>query len=195
MHVANRNNLIKCTRCDAIYDRTVKWRRGYYHGTSNQFTQTSTVKENTCPICGKENKMKLGEKLKQTLDRLDQAKITKLEEQAAADLAKIERERKDIADWLESVKKRFVEQINDDRVPMKKVENYERREWIKSATKGDAAHQDLWNGFQQFWKSEGLEIVSNESHDGMGMKSWTTITLQVLPPRVRASADIGVYNG
>lgn len=54
--IANSENLIRCSNCNALYDKTIKWGYGYYQGTSDTFTFTSTVKENHCPICNKENK-------------------------------------------------------------------------------------------------------------------------------------------
>lgn len=53
MNVANQHNLVRCGCCDALYDKTVKWVCGYSHGTSNEFTVTRTVKENSFPVCGK----------------------------------------------------------------------------------------------------------------------------------------------
>ena len=54
MNVANQHNLVRCGSCDALYDKTAKWVRGYSHGTSGEFTVTGAVKENSCPVCGKE---------------------------------------------------------------------------------------------------------------------------------------------
>lgn len=54
MNVANQHNLVRCGSCDALYDKTAKWVRGYSHGTSSEFTVTGAVKENSCPVCGKE---------------------------------------------------------------------------------------------------------------------------------------------
>ena len=141
--------------------------------------------------------MKLGDKLKQTFEQLKQANITRLEDQHNADLAKIKHERDDITHWLETIKKLFVEQINSGKVPLKKITSYERKSWIESATKGKAKHQDLWRSFEQFWRSEGLEIVVKHDHDGVGIKSWINLTLEVLParPRGMSNVDIGVYDG
>lgn len=54
MNVANQHDLVRCDCCDALYDKTAKWVRGYSHGTSNEFTVTRKIKENLCPVCGKE---------------------------------------------------------------------------------------------------------------------------------------------
>ena len=56
MDCANQKNLVRCGSCDALYDKTLKWVRGYSHGTSEDFTVTSKVKENSCPVCGKKRK-------------------------------------------------------------------------------------------------------------------------------------------
>ena len=55
MNFANSHNLVRCGCCDAIYDKTVKWVRGYYQGTSCDFTPAIPVRENSCPVCGKVN--------------------------------------------------------------------------------------------------------------------------------------------
>lgn len=51
----NSHNLVRCKCCNALYDQTIKWVRGYYQGTSSNFTTTGSVKESSCPVCGKEN--------------------------------------------------------------------------------------------------------------------------------------------
>lgn len=129
--------------------------------------------------------MKLGEKLKQTITELEQAKIAGLEEQAAADMEKIRRERADTKNWLEETKEKIVSQIESGKVPLVKVENYDRKQWFRDAMNGKAANQDLWNDFIQYFKSEGLSIDCKEDHDGAGMKGWINITATVLPERPR----------
>lgn len=51
----NSHNLVRCGCCNALYDKTVKWVRGYYHGTSEDFTTVSKIKDGVCPVCGKES--------------------------------------------------------------------------------------------------------------------------------------------
>jgi len=54
---ANKDKLITCKGCGAIYDKTLSWYRGFYdRDTADEFTPVATVKENCCPICNKENK-------------------------------------------------------------------------------------------------------------------------------------------
>lgn len=141
--------------------------------------------------------MKLGDKLKQTLEELERARIEGLEAQAAAELAKIRKERDALAKWLEEIRLDFIDQINASKVPLKRVKNYEREAWLKKAISGKAEHQDIWNTFTKFWVSEGLDVAVLDGHDGMGTDSWLNVTLKVMPPRHRglANADIGVYNG
>ena len=55
MQCANQHNLVRCSNCDAIYDKTIQWVRGRYDGTSSTFRTSSTVRENSCPICGKKH--------------------------------------------------------------------------------------------------------------------------------------------
>lgn len=55
MNCTNSKNLVRCGNCDALYNKIVSWAKGYYEGTSNYFTPIGKVKENCCPVCGKEN--------------------------------------------------------------------------------------------------------------------------------------------
>lgn len=48
----NAKNLVRCNNCSALYDKTLKWVRGYYEGTSSIFVSTETVRDNSCPVCG-----------------------------------------------------------------------------------------------------------------------------------------------
>jgi rubredoxin len=53
----NKNNIVRCSNCGAIYDKTLKWSRGYYQGeTSDYFVITGKLKECACPVCLKERK-------------------------------------------------------------------------------------------------------------------------------------------
>lgn len=54
MFCANQHNLVRCDGCDALYDRTAKLVRGYTRGGAGEFTATGKVKDNCCPVCGKE---------------------------------------------------------------------------------------------------------------------------------------------
>ncbi len=131
------------------------------------------------------NPTKLGDILKNTLEDLERARIKGLEAQAAADMDAIRRVRADVEDWLEHVRTHLVSQINAGKVPLKKVSNFSRQQWLRDATKGTAANHDLWSKFRQFWVSEGLEPAIEEAHDGVGMESWINLTVKVLPAKPR----------
>ena len=155
------------------------------HNTVCQ-TKTFAVHSNE-----RERSMKLGEKLKQTLDELERAKINGIEAQHRADMEKIRKARADTKDWLDFIRETFVNQIEAGKVPLKKIENFDRESWLKKAVQGKAENQDLWNDFRQYWRSEGLEPEINEAHDGMGMKSWINFTVKVLPERPRSVSTTG----
>jgi hypothetical protein len=144
---------------------------------------------------------KLSDKLKKTLDELEQARIKGLEAQASADMEAIRRARADIENWLENARIDLVDQIERGRVPLKKVKDYGRQDWLRSANKGHATNHDLWTKFRNFWVDEGLEPVLEEAHDGMGMESWINLTVQVLPARPRSPSGlkdglgVGDYRG
>jgi hypothetical protein len=139
--------------------------------------------------------MKLGDKLKKTLEELEQARIKGLEAQAAADMEAIRRVRADLEDWLDHTRTHLVSQIEAGKVPLKKVTDYTRQQWLRDANKGVASNHDLWSKFRQFWISEGLEPVLEEAHDGMGRESWINLTVKVLPARPRNFASGGAYEG
>ena len=132
-------------------------------------------------------RMNLGEKLKQTLLELEQAKIKGIEAQAAVDMEAVRRARADIEHWLEHIKSDLVTQINLGRVPLKKVKDYNRRTWLQEASKGHSSNHDLWDKFTQFWISEGLEPVLQDAHDGMGIESWINLTVKVTTTLTPAS--------
>jgi hypothetical protein len=122
--------------------------------------------------------MTLGEKLKATFDELEQAHIRGVEAQHHADMEKVRRERAGIKLMLDNMRDLFVSQINEGRVPLKKIEHYDRMKWIKDAANAsNASHQDLWTEFKNFWAKEGLAIRINDAHDGGGMKDWINVTL------------------
>lgn len=128
---------------------------------------------------------KLSEKLKKTLEELEQARVKGIEAQAAADMEAIRRARADLEDWLEHVRVKLISQIDRGRVPLKKVRDYNRQDWLRSANKGHATNHDLWTKFRAFWVKEGLEPVLEEAHDGVGVESWINLTVKLLPPRPR----------
>lgn len=44
-------NLVTCVYCDAKYNPDLKWARGYYVGTGEEFMPTTSIKSGHCPIC------------------------------------------------------------------------------------------------------------------------------------------------
>jgi hypothetical protein len=130
--------------------------------------------------------MKLSEKLKNTLDDLEKAGIKNLQAQAAADMKKIRKEREEDQKYLDFKKASIVTAIDEGKVPLLKVKDYSRQDWLRSLDKGKGRNQDLWTDFRQYFRSEGIEVVLTEDHDGVGMESWINMSVKVLPPRVRA---------
>jgi hypothetical protein len=124
--------------------------------------------------------MKLGEKLKNTLEELEHAQIKTATAQYKADLEKIRNERKQTEKWFQEIRSSLIFQIEANKVPAEKINDYDKQKWLKLAEKGNAANQDIWEVFVRFWKDEDLEVIINECHDGMGMESWKTITVKPL---------------
>lgn len=127
----------------------------------------------------------LGEKLAKTLDELEAANVKELEKQAAADLAKIRRERETHNYFVDDFRQYLIDTIVADKVPAKKIKDYDRQRWVRDAVKGAAAHQDIWNGLRNWAREQGLVIVVREGHDGMGMESWITLTADAVRPGTR----------
>lgn len=131
--------------------------------------------------------MKLGEKLAKTVDELEAAKIKALEEKAAADLAKIRKERQELFNFVDDFRQYLIDTITAEKVPAKKVTNYDCQRWIREAVKGTAAHQDIWNGLRAWAREQALVIIAREDHDGMGMDSWITLTADAVRPGTRGA--------
>lgn len=149
----------------------------------------------------------LSEKLKKTLVEVEQARIKGIEAKANADMEVIRRSRNDLEDWLEHTRVDLVAQIERGRVPLKKVKDYNRRSWLQEAQRGVAVNFDLWSKFKQFWTNEGLEIVIEDAHDGMGMECWINLTVKVIDTSqsnakpssathgLKFDLDVGEYRG
>lgn len=120
----------------------------------------------------------LGEKLAKTLDELDAANVKALEAKAAADLAKIRRERQELNNFVDDFRQYLIDTIVAERVPAQKVKNYDRQQWIRDAVKGSAKHQDIWNGLRDWARDQRVVIVAREDHDGVGIESWITLTVE-----------------
>lgn len=143
----------------------------------------------TSKSCFKRNTtMKLADKLKETLDTLEKAKIKGIEARHKADMEKIKRERKKLEEWLNIIRDDLIKQIEEGRAPLRKVEYHRKQMWLKSVMVGNGEHQDLWDNFRRYWASEGLTPKLREGHDGMGIKSWINLTVEILPERPRTTS-------
>lgn len=120
--------------------------------------------------------MKLGEKLAKTVAELEAAKIKALDAKAAADLAKIRKERETLNHFVDEFRQYLIDTIISEKIPAWKVSSYDRQTWIREAIKGNAAHQDIWNGLRDWARGQALIVVAHEQHDGIGMDSWITLT-------------------
>jgi hypothetical protein len=125
--------------------------------------------------------MKLGDILKNTLKELAIAQLKTATAQCRADLENIRKERKETERWIQEIRISLILQIESSKVPAKKINHYDKQKWLELVEKGNAANQDIWEGFVRFWNAEGLEVIINECHDGVGMESWKSITVKPLP--------------
>lgn len=129
----------------------------------------------------------LGEKLAKTIDELEAAKIKALEEKAAADLAKVRKERQELFNFVDDFRQYLIDTIVAEKVPAKKVTGYDRQKWIREAVKGDAKHQDIWNGLRDWAREQRMVVIAREDHDGMGIDSWITLTVEPVRPGTRGA--------
>jgi hypothetical protein len=111
----------------------------------------------------------LGEKLAKTIDELEAAKIKELEANAAADLAKVRKERQELFNFVDDFRQYLIDTIVAEKVPARKVSDYDRQRWVRDAVKGSAKHQDIWNGLRDWAREQRLVIVAREGHDGMSI--------------------------
>ena len=126
-----------------------------------------------------------GEKLAETIDALELAKINSKRAQANADMEKIRIQRERRSEYLDKLEQYFYETIEAGKVPYKKETNYTHESWIKAARDGKASNQDLWDQFSKRLATQKLRAVVKEQDDGMGMKSWITITVDPIRPGTR----------
>ena len=127
----------------------------------------------------------LGSKLANTIKELEAAKIKSLEEKAAADLAKIRKERQELFNFVDEFRQHLIDTITAGKVPVKKIRDYERQRWIRDAMKGNATHQDIWNELRDWARKQALIIVAREEHDGIGMSNWIVLTADAVRPGTR----------
>jgi len=126
--------------------------------------------------------MNLGDKLKNTLDILETARIRGIERQSSADLAKIAHEQAQYQERIDGYLSIIAAKIEGGGVPLIKVTNYDQQTWLRKAMDNKASHQYIWDQFVDALNNDGLAIVMSEAHDGGGMQSW--INLSVKPVSV-----------
>ncbi len=130
--------------------------------------------------------MKLGAKLQETIAELEAANIKGLAAQATADMTKIKAERDHFRIFLDNIREDFSATIKSGRVPMTKITESRHTDWLEKVSGSiDAPHQDLWNQFVSFFKTEALRVNVNNEHDGVGKHSWTTISVAPVKPGTR----------
>jgi hypothetical protein len=131
----------------------------------------------------------LGDKLQATVKALEEARIKGLDEQTRADVARVQREKAKREKFVTKIRKTIVTQIEAGRVPAVKVTAHDDSSWIREAEKGKAPYQDLWSALIQDFGLEKLRLVVIESHDGVGLESWITVTAQPSPNKIVYRGD------
>jgi hypothetical protein len=148
----------------------------------------------------------LYEKLKEIEKLLEQANIKSLEEKEKADLEKLKKEKEEIEEFVSKIKNEIIEKIENGKIPFIKIESHDRKTWIQNAGNGKAKYNSIWNDMVLFFKNNRIKVVIKDEHDGMGMKSWITITVEVIKQGYRGGPssethgqkfdlDVGEYRG
>lgn len=142
----------------------------------------------------------LGEKLAETLDELEKAKIKGLEEQANADREKIRKERLKLTRLKDDTIASFTSSIEEGKVPLIKIKDYDRKKWVQDAVKNKASHQDIWDELSAWARQNALYIKVEDAHDGVGIESWINLTVVPVRPGTRSQGlkdglGVGDYRG
>lgn len=126
--------------------------------------------------------MTLGNILKNTIDQKLRTEEKKKLEKQLREETKEKQERDELQRYLQHIKDQMIASIKDGKIPSYSVNAYHKQSWVISAVTPNttAKNQDLWDEFHQFWKSEDLDVIVKNDHDGIGMKSWITISLNPL---------------
>lgn len=120
---------------------------------------------------------KLSAQLKNTITRMEEARISGIAAQNAAETAKIEREKRELQSYLDLTRKDLVDQIEMGKVPLVEIRDYNKQRMWRDARGQQAPHQHMWNSFFGFFDSEDLTVKLTDDHDGVGMHSWINITV------------------
>ena len=131
----------------------------------------------------------LGDKLKKTLDEIEEARIKGLSAKHAADLEKIRKDKAKREKFVTSIYDTMVKQIEAGKVPLVKVTSYDHQDWVHKAEKGKAEFQDLWSDLIQRLGQEKLRLVVQDDHDGVGIKSWINITVEPTKEKIVYRSD------
>lgn len=119
----------------------------------------------------------LSVKLRTTIKNIEEARINGLAAQAAAETAKIEREKRELQSYLDLTKSNIVDQIEMGKVPLVVIKDYTKQRMWRDAQAQKAPHQHMWNSFFGFFASEDLAVKLVDDHDGVGMESWINLTV------------------
>lgn len=154
-------------------------------------------------IIKKEKKMSnisLGQQLAETIDELEKAKINSLEQQANADREKIRKDRLSLTRLKDDTIASLTSSIEEGKVPLIKIKDYDRKKWVQDAVKSKAAHQDIWEELTAWARQNALHIKVEDAHDGVGIESWVNLTVVPVRPGTRSHGlkdglGIGDYRG
>lgn len=168
-----------CTH-DWVYDGTGGGHRGEYDHKCNKCGKTDWFAK---PMYS--TKQSLGAKLSATIDELESAKIKSLADKSTADLEKIRKERAALESLRDETINQITSSIESGKVPRIVVKSYEKQQWIRSAVKGDAPHQAVWENLKSWARTNALVVRVIEEHDGVGIESWISITVDPVRPGTR----------
>lgn len=148
----------------------------------------------------------LFDKLEKIENLLEEAKVKTIEEKEKADLEKLMKEKADLEIFVSNIKEEIIQKIENGKIPLIKIKSFDKIKWINDASANRAKFSSVWNDMISFFKKERIKVVVRDEHDGMGMESWITITVELIKSGYRGGPsseshglkfdlDVGEYRG
>lgn len=119
----------------------------------------------------------LGEKLKTIINDNMRKEADDLAMKKAREHQKLERCRMARESLIQNIDYRITANIMNGIVPRIKETDYDNIDWLNQAAAGRAQFQYLWDNLINKLTLQNLVIRLVFEHDGMGMQSWTVITV------------------
>lgn len=101
-------------------------------------------------------------------------------------LQELQDKKQNVVARLERLKPAIYDDLNADKIPSIKIEDFDDATWFRQAQEGKASFQSLFEAFRDELATDGLAISFGEAHDGGGMKSWLQVKIE---PHIKNAFD------